>query len=122
MAFRSFTLPTLTAAGTPSGSAVGTVVSYDTIAGNIRGIYFDYSGTVTTTDVVVTHAHFSVGTILAVSNNITDGWYYPTVQAHNGTAGTIDAYIWPPIVDQLKVVLSQGSAGDTLNTTVIVEY
>lgn len=121
MPYRTYTLPTLTAAGTPSGSAVGTVQSYDTLAGRIVGIYFDYSGTVTTTDVAVMPAH-SAGTILSVANNVTDGWYYPTVVACNGTAGALDAYAWPPIVDQLKVVLSQGSAGDRLDTTVLVEF
>lgn len=120
MPYRTYTLPTLTAAGTPSGSAVGTVTSYDVIAGRVVGVYFDYSGTATTTDVAL--SMLSGGTLLSVANSVTDGWYYPTVQAHNGTAGTIDAYAWPPVVDHLKVTLSQGSAGDTLNTKVLVEF
>lgn len=121
MPYRTYTFPTLTAAGTPAGSAVGTVQSYSPIEGRIVGVYFDYGGTATTTDVALTRASTG-GTILSVANSVADGWYYPTVQAHSGTAGTIDAYAWPPVVDHLKVALSQGSAGDTLNTTVIVEF
>ena len=121
MPYRTHVLPTLTAAGTVAGSALGTVTSYAPIFGEIKGIFLDYGGTATTTDVVISAANFG-GTILAVSNNVTNGWYYPTVQAHNGTAGTIDAYIWPPIADYVRAVLTQGSAGDTLDTTVLVEF
>lgn len=121
MAYRTYTLPTLTAAGTPSGSAVGTVTSYEPIAGRIVGVYFNYSGTATTTDVALVNAATG-GTLLSVANSVTDAWYYPTVQVHGGTAGTIDAYAWPPVVGYVKAVLSQGSAGDTLATTVIVEF
>lgn len=121
MPYRSYTLPTLTAAGTPSGSAGGTVTSYETISGEIRAFYFNYSGTATTTDVVVTPASFG-GTILAVSNSVADGWFYPSVPLNDGTAGVRTAYSGVPIVDRLKVVLAQGSAGDTLDTTVIVEF
>ena len=121
MPYRSYTLPTLTAAGTPSGSAVGTVQSYEPIVGEIKAIYFNYSGTATTTDVGVSLATTG-GTILSVADSVTDGWYYPSVALNDGTAGARTAYSGVPIVDYLRVVLSQGSATDTLNTTVIVEY
>lgn len=122
MAYRTYTLPTLTAAGTPSGSAVGTVTSYEPIVGNIRAVYFVYGGTATTTDVAMMMSHYS-GTILAVSNSVTTGWYYPTTVVHDGTAGAVSGvYAYPHVVDHLKVTLSGGSAGDTLNTTVIVEF
>ncbi len=121
MSYRTYTLPTLTAVGTVSGSALGTVTSYETIAGEIRGVYLAYTGTVATTDVVLSGAQFG-GTILAVSDSVANGWYYPSVALNDGTAGTLAAYSGVPFVDRLKVVLSQGSAGDTLNTTVLVEF
>lgn len=122
MPYRSITLPQLVAAGTPAGSAVGTVTSYQPIAGNIRAVYFNYGGTATTTDVVMSAAH-TPGPILTVSNSVANGWYYPTTVVHDGTAGTISGvYAYAHIVDHLKIELSGGSAGDTLNTTVIVEF
>lgn len=121
MPYRSFTLPTLTAAGTPSGSAVGTVTSYEPIAGEIKAVYFDYSGTATTTDVALLHAATG-GTIISVANSVTDGWFYPSVALNDGTAGARTAYTGVPVVGYLKATLAQGSAGDTLNTTVIVEF
>lgn len=115
-------MPTLTAAGTPAGSAVGTVVSVQPIAGNIRAIYFDYGGTATTTDVALIQARTG-GTILAVNNSVADGWYYPTTVVHDGTAGVLSGiYAYPHVVDYLKLTLGGGSAGDTLDATVIVEF
>ena len=121
MAYRPYTLPTLTAAGTPSGSAVGTVQSYQPIEGRVVGVYFNYSGTATTTNVALTQVSTG-GTILSVANSVADGWYYPAIQVHDGTAGVRTWYDAPPTFGYLQVALSQGSAGDTLNTTVIVEF
>lgn len=121
MAYRTYTLPTLTAAGTPSGSAVGTVTSYEPIVGEIKAVYFEYSGTATTTDVALSLAKTG-GTILSVADSVTDAWYYPSVALNDGTAGARTAYSGVPVVGYVKAVLTQGSAGDTLNTTVIVEF
>jgi hypothetical protein len=111
MPYRSITLPTLIAAGTPAGSAVGTVYSDQVMAGNIRAVYFAYGGTATTTDVALMASHFN-GTILAVNNSATTGWYYPATVVHDGTAGTISGvYAYPHVIDHLKVTLAGGSAG-----------
>ena len=121
MAYRTYTLPVLTASGTPSGSAAGTVTSFEPIVGEIKAIYFGYSGTATTTDVAVVRAATG-GTILSVANSVTSGWFYPSVALNDGTAGARTAYSGVPVVEYLRATLAQGSAGDTLSTTVIVEF
>ena len=120
MPFRNYTIQA-TAAGTPSGSAVGTAYSAGVVAGVVRAVYFDYSGTATTTDVSLMFAHYA-GTIISRADSVTDGWFYPSVALSDAHAGARAAFDGVPIVDHLKLVVSQGSAGDTVTATVVVEF
>ena len=110
-----------TAAGTPSGSAVGTAYTPEAISGLLHAVHFDYSGTATTTDVALQFVNYP-GTIFSRANNVTDGWFYPTVAFNDGTAGVRAAFGPVPVADQLALVVSQGSAGDTVTATMIVEF
>ncbi len=120
MPFRNYEI-LATAAGTPAGSAVGTAYTDGVVAGVVRAVYFDYSGTATTTDVVLSASHYP-GTIISRANSVTAGWFYPSVALNDGTAGARSAFDGVPIVDQLKLTVAQGSAGDTVRATVVVEF
>jgi hypothetical protein len=78
-----------------AGDSTGSVTSSFPINGYILGVYIDYSsGQPDTTDITVSTAHSPVTTILTVSNNNVDGWYYPRHQVHStdGTGLTYSNY------------------------------
>lgn len=118
--FRRYTI-TGTAAGTPAGSAVGTVRTNEAVTGLLHAVHFNYSGTATTTDVALQFVNYP-GTIISRADSVTSGWFYPTIAFNDGTAGVRSAFGPVPVADQLAMVISQGSAGDTVTATLIVEY
>lgn len=113
--FQDFSFPALIA-GT---AGAGTVATYATIAGAIRGIYIGYSGTATP-DVTIKPVNYA-GTILAVAALAASGWYYPSVVLNDGTAGARTAYAPFPIVDQVRLTVANAGNGGTVAATMIVE-
>ena len=111
---------TATAAGTVAGSAVGTAYSNGVVAGVIRAVHFDYSGTALTTDVTLTTMH-NAQSIIAVSDSVTDAWYYPSIVLNDGTAGARAAFDGVPVVDHLKLTIGQSIADEAVTATVIVQ-
>ena len=102
-------------------AAIGTAYTREAVNGLLHAVHFDYSGTATTTDAALQFVT-KAGTILSRANSVTDGWFYPTIVFNDGTAGARSAFGPVPVADQLAVVISQGSAGDTLTATMIVEF
>lgn len=77
---------TTVAAGTGSAS---TTVPVD---GRVLAIHLDYHADAAAgTDVVIT-AEPKAQSILSVSNNKADGWYYPRVSVHKAADGTVLTY------------------------------
>ena len=113
--YRSHTL-TLTAGATGGG----TVTSEGAIEGRINALCLAYGGTAAPTLALSTVAQ--PGTIIGLAS-FADGtaWYYPTVQAHDGTAGLRAWYQQFPVADQVCVAMTGGVVGDQLTAIVIVE-
>mgnify|MGYP000287580926 CR=1 FL=1 len=118
--YRTYSV-TATAAGTPAGSALGTAYTREALIGRLHAVHFDYSGTATTTDVALQFVNYP-GTIISRANSVTDGWFYPSVALSDGTAVARTAYGPVPVADQLALVIAQGSAGDTVTATMVVEF
>lgn len=113
-----------TASGS-AGAAVGTATATAPLAGEIFAVHLAYGGTAATTDVTVATVHAPTTTLLTVTDNASDGWYYPRVQMHdvNGSALTLDgtqANVAPiPVCDQVRVTVTQADDGDTVTTTMV---
>lgn len=105
---RQIALPTCTLAGV-TGSAAGTATTTHPIAAEVLAVYVNYTGGTATEDVVV-QTQNTGQTILTLSNNQTDGWYYVT-----------DAPI--PVVDYVQTVVAQGgTAGNTVDVSLVVRF
>ena len=124
---RKLTTLEITCSGS-DGSATGSATTKGTITGKVLAVHLDYSASQpATTDVVVATAHAPVNTILTVSDNKTDGWYYPRHQMDSeaGAALTYDG-THPvnepvPVDDQITVSVDQGNDGETVKATIVIE-
>lgn len=125
----TYKFPQMTLSGS-NGTAGGTVTSVRPLRGQVNGIYFDHSAGTATTDVVVKTQGPPVKTVLTVSNSITDGWYYPRVQEHNPSGGTVNydatgtagVYDKPVVDDYVIVTALQGNNNSTLDVWIELEY
>ena len=103
---RQIDLPTCTLAGS-TGSAAGTATSSKPIAGEVLAVYVNYTGGTATEDVTV-QTQYTGQTILTLTNNQTDGWYY-----------VVNSPI--PIVDYVQTIVSQGgTAGNTVDVSIVI--
>ena len=109
---------TITATVTGSdGSAAGTAYTREPVNGVLIGLYVDYVTQPATADVTIATVNAPVRTLLTLTDNATDGWYYPRVQVHGvtGTALTLDGTRLMvdlfAIADYVSVVVAQGNAG-----------
>ncbi len=120
-------LGTITCVG-EDGAAAGSVTSSRPIAGRLLAVHADYSaGQAATTDLVIATTHAPVVTLLTLTDNKTDGWYYPRQQVcgATGTALTLDGtriMVEPvPICDYVSATVAQGDGTETVAVTLIVE-
>ena len=118
---QKYTFSQLTASGS-AGAAVGTVTSSRPLVGYVQAIHLNYGGTPTTTDVTIATEHSPTMTLLSVSNNVTDGWYYPRTALQNTAGGVVDYMPAPmPICDYVQATVAQADDDDTLDVTVLFE-
>lgn len=110
---------TITTAGA-AGSATGSEDS-DMISGYIENIYIDYDAAApATTDVTI--AFKSGGNILVVSNNATDGRYYPLVNAHDAAGAAISGVYEPAAINEPVTVSVAGCDALTDAVEVTITY
>jgi hypothetical protein len=115
---------------TPSGSAgsaSGTAAFQQLADGKLYAIYLDYAGSApATTDVTIKLADPAVS-LLTVSNNSTDGWYFPRQRRVSNTAARYtvavdDAGESLPVVGSLNLVVAGCNAiADAVTAYVYVE-
>jgi len=106
----------LKASLTPSGSAgsaSGTAAFEQLADGKLYAVYLDYGSVATTTDVDIKLADPAVS-LLTVSNNATDGWYFPRHRPVSNTAAGFgaavdDASQMLPVVGALNLVVAQST-------------
>lgn len=108
---------TLTGTGTE-----GAVSASDTTDGPIRGhvyaLHVDYSSSITTTtDLTVTLSSPSL-TVLQLTNNYTDTWYYPVVQQTDSAGSGTPTYDRVPVSGYVTVAAGQTISG-TIGTVTI---
>lgn len=125
MTIRQYNLPTCTLAGA-TGSAAGTAISQFPISGELLAVYVNYTGGTSTEDVTISTVNGGV-TLLALSNNQTDGWYYPRVQAHNTSGSALTLAGSEPLVaplafdDYVQVVVAEGgTAANTVDVSLVM--
>lgn len=111
-----------------AGAATGDTTSGTIIRGKLLAVHIDYDADAhANTDVIVATTSAPTTTILTVSNNKTDGWYYPRAQVHGptGTALTYDGtrtvndYYY--LDDYVKVSLTDGTAAKGVVVTLLVD-
>jgi hypothetical protein len=108
----------VTGSGT-AGSATGTKSSDGSIRGHLFAVHLDYaSGISTTTDITLSLSSPSL-TVLALTNNYTDTWYYPAVQQTGSDGSAISgAYDRMPLSGRLAASIADSSAVDVVTVTV----
>ena len=108
-------------AGSASGSAQLALAISRLVAIHLN---YDASAPGATTDVTVkTPGNPATKTLLTVSNNATDGWYFPKEQDMGNTGSLITgSYSDPLIHNNLLIEVAQGDAlTDILTATVYVD-
>lgn len=116
------TTQTLTATGS-AGSATAEATFSFGAPWRVYALIFDYTGLPSSTDVTVTDGSETVqSTVLIESNTEADKVVYPRAaasKAADGSASTLTEVL--PVVESLKVTLTQGNPGGTLKVTVFCE-
>lgn len=114
------------ALGTSTGN--GTVTSTRPLNGYLVAVYIAYSVTPNAaTDVTVQTANTPTKTMLTVTNNATDGWYYPREVADDPAGanvtydGTNEIYIMMPIDDYVSFTVAQGDSDQVTSVWVLLE-
>lgn len=107
----------VTAAGT-EGSAVGNKASDGYVRGHIYGIHLDFTtGISSTTDFTLTTRTDPSISILSLSNNYTDTWYYPVVQQTDSAGSGTSTYDRLTVNDRVIAGIVQSSVGDVVTVT-----
>jgi hypothetical protein len=111
-----------------SGAATGDTTTSVPINGRLLGVHIDYDADAhANTDVTVATTSAPVTTILTISNNKTDGWYYPlhalhgstgTAVTYDGTRPVLDYYY---LDDYVKVTMGDGTAAKGVVVTLLLE-
>jgi hypothetical protein len=57
-----------------------------------------------------------------VSNNATDGWYYPRTTVHDIAGAAVSStYDYLPLFDYVQVVIAQANNSDNVDVWLLVE-
>lgn len=105
------------------GSATGNADSGEPINGRLLAVHLDYTDQPdATTNVVLKTKHSPTQTVLTVSDNATDAWFYPRVQIDDEAGAAITSqYDAAPIDDYLNAAITDGDDAGTVDVTVLVE-
>lgn len=103
-----------------AGSASGTGVSSVPLSGQIAGVKVAYTTQAATADVTITD---DLGqSILTLTNNNSDGWWYPHPEIHDNTGSLINKHTCPFSVDgYVTVNVAQSNAGSVTVTLIVNE-
>jgi hypothetical protein len=104
-------------AGSASGSAILAAPLSELVA-----MYVDYHASApATTDLTLTAPGNPASvTVLTLTNNATDGWYYPKAQKHDNTGSAVTGdYADPVVHSHLNLALAQC---DALTDAVVVTF
>jgi len=112
------------------GTATGneTITSARPLNGIVRGVYIDYQVTPNAaTDVVLATTNAPAKTVLTVTNNATDGWYYPHAIMQDDAAadvtydGTNEIYVPIAINDYLSITTTGADSDQETTVYVLLE-
>lgn len=119
---------TVTAAGS-AGSATGSATTGKPLAGKLLAVHLDYSASMAaTSDVTLTCTiQGKALTLLTVSDNATDGWYFPRTQADSDAGagltfdGTRVVPVAFPLAGYVSAAVAQANANDAAVVTLVYE-
>ena len=107
---------------TVAGSG-GTVQTGRPLHGELLAVHLDYGGTIATTDVTVATVGPPALTLLDITDNASDGWYYPRAELVS-TAGSALANVADrlPLTGFVQAVVGGAEDGDTVAVTVVYAW
>lgn len=98
------------------------------LSGRLLAVYVEYAITPNVaTDVVIATVNAPVKTILTITNNVTNGWFYPRAQVQDETgadvlyAATFGVHEPVPVADYIKATVAQGDTDQTLDVWLLIE-
>jgi hypothetical protein len=115
---------TVTASGA-DGSATGSnTTPFGAISGELISVHLAYSaGMPATCDVVLTRVAdgaIPAETLLTVSNNNTDGWYYPrAIAVTSANTNIAGAYSRFGLANHVQAAIAQGNDIETVTVTIL---
>lgn len=112
----------LTAAGS-DGSATATGNTNEVVSGCIKAVHISYGENTATADVTIVEANkVPAMPVLTVSNNGTDGWYYPQAATVNQAGAAItDGGVDIVTNDHLEVSVAQANDTEVITVTITWE-
>lgn len=112
------------------GAATGneTVISERPLNGHVKAVYIKYAVTPNAlTDVTVQTINEPAKTLLTVTDNATNGWFYPREVINDPTGadvtydGTNEVYEPIPVSDHISFTVAQGDADQETTVWILVE-
>lgn len=109
---------TVTVAGS-AGSAEGNAQTPRPVNGKLVAVYIDYVTQPATCDVTISTPNAPIKTLLTVTDNNADGWYYPRYVVHSEAAAALTGTAggdrtMHPVDDHVKVAVAQGDPGSVV--------
>ena len=115
------------AAAGSAGSALASANTSHVVRGYIVGVYVKYNDSPpATTDVTISTQGTSPApptyNILVLTNNATNGWYYPRMQVHDTAGAALSGvYDFIPVHDILTVAIAQANAADNVDVWLMLD-
>jgi len=107
----------VTASGT-AGAASGSQESDGAIRGHVYAMHLDYAPSISTTTDMTLALGSPALTVLSLSDNYTDAWYYPAVQQTGSSGSGTSTYDRLPISGRLTATVAETAATTVLTVTV----
>lgn len=110
-----------------AGVATSTGTSGSVLRGYLIGAHIKYNDSPPgTTDVTIrtqgTSPRPPQYNLIVVSNNATDGWYYPRTTVHDVAGAAVSStYDYLPLFDYVQVVIAQANNADSVDIWLMVE-
>ena len=101
-----------------AGAAVGSGSTDAYVRGRILAVHLDYASSISsTTDITISQSTPPLD-VLILTNNATDGWYYPAVEWHSSAGAGLSTYGQVYVADLLTITATQTTSGTAATVTI----
>lgn len=101
------------------GAAVGSGSTGRDLHGHIYALHLDFAtGVTSTTDITLTQASPSL-TVLLLTNNYTDTWYYPAVEQTDSAGSGLSVYDRLLVDDAIDISVGEATSSTTMLTVTV---